>query len=215
NDVEYDLVVIGGGSGGLAAAKEASNLGAKVAVLDYVTPSPQGTKWGCKQFNVGTFSPGVYILYYVGTILNLCIPKAVEKQGDGRLKVSWVNDKNEESSDIFDTILFAVGRRALTRDLNLDKVGVKVVGEGEKIDAVNEQTNVPHIYAVGDVLFIGMCEISRRDETLGCVKPTSSNYEKGQTEVRRQIRSNRIRIEGSGKKRPAHSPPVFLDGTDN
>lgn len=42
----YDLVVIGGGSGGLAAAKEAVELGAKVAVLDYVTPSPQGTKWG-------------------------------------------------------------------------------------------------------------------------------------------------------------------------
>ncbi|KAJ8938813.1 hypothetical protein NQ318_006434 [Aromia moschata] len=53
-------------------------------------------------------------------------------------------------------------------------------------------------------------------ERLGCVKPTfAATYEKGQTEVRRQIRSNRIRIEGSGKIRPAHSPPVFLNGTDN
>jgi len=37
---EYDLVVIGGGSGGLACAKEAAQLGAKVAVLDFVKPTP-------------------------------------------------------------------------------------------------------------------------------------------------------------------------------
>ena len=43
---EYDLVVIGGGSGGLACSKEAAKLGAKVAVLDYVKPSPAGSKWG-------------------------------------------------------------------------------------------------------------------------------------------------------------------------
>ncbi|NXR40025.1 TRXR2 reductase, partial [Zosterops hypoxanthus] len=43
---EYDLLVIGGGSGGLACAKEAAQFGRKVAVLDYVDPSPQGTMWG-------------------------------------------------------------------------------------------------------------------------------------------------------------------------
>ena len=36
----------GGGSGGLACAKEAANLGAKVGVADFVKPSPIGTKWG-------------------------------------------------------------------------------------------------------------------------------------------------------------------------
>ena len=38
--------VVGGGSGGLAAAKEAANLGKKVALCDYVQPSPIGTTWG-------------------------------------------------------------------------------------------------------------------------------------------------------------------------
>jgi pyruvate/2-oxoglutarate dehydrogenase complex dihydrolipoamide dehydrogenase (E3) component len=61
---EYDLVVIGGGSGGLAAAKEAAGLGAKVAVLDFVTPSPRGTKWGLG-----------------GTCVNVgCIPKKLMHQ---------------------------------------------------------------------------------------------------------------------------------------
>lgn len=43
---DADLVVIGGGSGGLACAREASKLGASVVVLDAVTPSPLGTTWG-------------------------------------------------------------------------------------------------------------------------------------------------------------------------
>lgn len=45
---EYDLFVIGGGSGGLAAAKEAAALGKSVALCDYVVPTPQGTTWGKK-----------------------------------------------------------------------------------------------------------------------------------------------------------------------
>lgn len=41
---DYDLIVIGGGSGGLAASKEAIRCGAKkVAVLDYVRPTVHGT----------------------------------------------------------------------------------------------------------------------------------------------------------------------------
>ncbi|KAA0171264.1 hypothetical protein FNF27_06383 [Cafeteria roenbergensis] len=42
----YDVVVIGGGSGGIACARESASLGARVAVLDAVSPSPQGTSWG-------------------------------------------------------------------------------------------------------------------------------------------------------------------------
>ncbi|XP_036101312.1 thioredoxin reductase 3 isoform X2 [Molossus molossus] len=42
---DYDLIVIGGGSGGLACAQEAAILGKKVMVLDFVVPSPQGTSW--------------------------------------------------------------------------------------------------------------------------------------------------------------------------
>ncbi|DAZ95855.1 TPA: hypothetical protein N0F65_009129 [Lagenidium giganteum] len=61
---DYDLVVIGGGSGGLACSKEAAKYGKKVCVLDYVKPSPSGTTWGLG-----------------GTCVNVgCIPKKLMHQ---------------------------------------------------------------------------------------------------------------------------------------
>jgi thioredoxin reductase (NADPH) len=43
---DYDLIVIGGGSGGMACSKAAATLGAKVALFDFVKPSTQGSTWG-------------------------------------------------------------------------------------------------------------------------------------------------------------------------
>ena len=40
-DKEYDVIVIGGGTGGLSFATEARKLGLSVALFDYVEPSPQ------------------------------------------------------------------------------------------------------------------------------------------------------------------------------
>lgn len=89
------------------------------------------------------------------TFLMKCIPLSVEKKGDGKFLVSWTNTTDQSThSDIFDTVLFAVGRKALTKELNVEVAGVKTVSESGKIIAENEQTNVKHIFAVGDVLHV-------------------------------------------------------------
>jgi len=47
-------------------------------------------------------------------------------------------------------VLLAIGRTANIAGLGLDKIGVHVVNEKVLVDE-NEQTNLPHIYALGDV----------------------------------------------------------------
>ena len=50
-----------------------------------------------------------------------------------------------------DQIMFAIGRNPATEGLGLDAAGVKLGDKGEiRVDA-HSRTNVPHIYAVGDV----------------------------------------------------------------
>ncbi|TMS18825.1 Thioredoxin reductase 3 [Larimichthys crocea] len=87
---DYDLIVIGGGSGGLACSKEAAKLGKKTMVLDYVVPTPKGTSWGLG-----------------GTCVNVgCIPKKLMHQTallgtamqDAR-KFGWEFEETGEGSE--------------------------------------------------------------------------------------------------------------------
>jgi pyruvate/2-oxoglutarate dehydrogenase complex dihydrolipoamide dehydrogenase (E3) component len=48
--------------------------------------------------------------------------------------------------------MMAVGRSPLTDELKTSQVGINLDKTTKKIVAEFEQTNVPHIFAVGDVL---------------------------------------------------------------
>nr|QWA14832.1 thioredoxin reductase [Diaphanosoma celebensis] len=85
---DYDLVVIGGGSGGLAASKEAALWGAKVAVCDFVVPTPIGTTWGLG-----------------GTCVNVgCIPKKLMHQA--ALLGQAINDAKKFGWDLPENVNF-------------------------------------------------------------------------------------------------------------
>lgn len=80
-------------------------------------------------------------------------PSKFEKTADGKIKVTVKNTVFGSEFDAeFDTVVLAVGRYAVTEGLNLPAAGVTFNPKNGKIPAVDEVTNVPNIYAVGDVL---------------------------------------------------------------
>ncbi|XP_065205139.1 thioredoxin reductase 2, mitochondrial isoform X2 [Planococcus citri] len=87
-----------------------------------------------------------------------CIPVSVTKLPSGKLLVRWrhldleENDVEAFKEEEYDTVLIATGRQALTAELGLKEAGVHFNPRNHKIFSENEQTNVPNIYAVGDVL---------------------------------------------------------------
>ena len=52
----------------------------------------------------------------------------------------------------FDCFISCAGRDPETSNLNLPGAGVKVASDGKIASQAGEQSSVPHIYAIGDIL---------------------------------------------------------------
>lgn len=84
--------------------------------------------------------------------INGATPTKLEKPDpEGRIKVTF-KQGDEEKSEEYDTVLFAIGRYAITAGLNLQNAGLVCEKNGKFKVNDEEQTNVPHIYAIGDVI---------------------------------------------------------------
>jgi dihydrolipoamide dehydrogenase len=77
--------------------------------------------------------------------------KNVEALKSG-LKVTFENDKGEESTDIFDKVLVSVGRKPNGKLIDAGAAGVAVDDRGFIAVDKQQRTGVPHIFAIGDVV---------------------------------------------------------------
>jgi len=98
------------------------------------------------------------IATHMGTLgtkfLKNSTPQKLEKLDNGKIKVTYHKGKNNtECSDEYDTVLFAIGRYAVTEGIDMEKAGLTCEKNGKFIVNEFEQTNVPHIYAIGDIQY--------------------------------------------------------------
>ncbi|MDD2863436.1 MAG: dihydrolipoyl dehydrogenase [Methylococcales bacterium] len=75
---------------------------------------------------------------------------AIEAQADG-LKVSF-EGKGAPESEMFDAVLVAVGRRPNGKKIGAENAGVNVDDYGFIAVDKQQRTNVPHIFAIGDIV---------------------------------------------------------------
>lgn len=75
---------------------------------------------------------------------------AIEAQDDG-LKVSF-DGKGAPESEIFDAVLVAVGRRPNGKKIGAENAGVNVDDYGFIAVDKQQRSNVPHIFAIGDIV---------------------------------------------------------------
>lgn len=67
-----------------------------------------------------------------------------------RYSVSYTR-KGKEETVVAEKVLMAVGRKANIASLNLDDIGLDYTPRGIVVNDQTMQTNIPHIYAVGDI----------------------------------------------------------------
>lgn len=145
NEVPKHLLVIGGGVIGLELGSVYKRLGADVTVIEYapkITPTMDADV--SKELQKVLKKQGIKFAVSHGVT-------SVERNGE-EVTVKANNKKGEEVTFTGDYCLVAVGRKAYTEGLGLEKVGVEVNERGQV--AVNDhlQTNVSNIYAIGDVV---------------------------------------------------------------
>jgi len=137
------MLIIGGGIIGLEMATVYDALGSRITVVELM----DGLIPGADKDVVRPLAKRIE-KRYEKILLKTKVAK-IEAQKDG-LKVTF-EGPDGTTTDTFDAALMAVGRRPNGRELKAEAAGVTVNERGYIPVDKQQRTNVPHIYAIGDV----------------------------------------------------------------
>ena len=143
DEVPDRMLVIGGGIIGLEMATVYHALGSKITVVELL----DGLIPECDRDLVRPLQKRIakqYEAIYTGTKVT-----AIEA-GEKALLARFEGAKAPASAE-FDRVLVAVGRRPNGHNIGADKAGVKVDDAGFIAVDRQQRTNVPHIFAIGDI----------------------------------------------------------------
>jgi dihydrolipoamide dehydrogenase len=140
------LLIVGGGIIGLEMATVYHAFGSEISVvelMDQIIP-------GCDKDLITPLFRRIKKQYkdiWLETRVT-----AIEAQDDG-LKVSFEGKGAPEAeAEVFDAVLVAVGRRPNGRLIAAEQAGVNVNEQGFIAVDKQQRTNVPHIFAIGDIV---------------------------------------------------------------
>jgi len=143
-DVPKRLLVIGGGIIGLEMATVYDAIGSKVTVvelLDGLIPGADRDLIRPLHKRIEKRYEGIYLKTKVAKL---------EAQKDG-LKATFEGE-NAANSQVYDRVLLAIGRRPNGKEIDAQAAGVNVIDRGFIPADKFMRTNVPHIYAIGDII---------------------------------------------------------------
>mgnify|MGYP001081366171 CR=1 FL=1 len=143
-DVPSSLLVVGGGIIGLEMATVYSALGSAVTVvefMDQLIPGADADLIRPLAKRLGGKLKGVHLKTKV-------VSAKATKKG---IEVGYEGDSIPETT-LFDRVLVAVGRSPNGNTIGVDKAGVAVSERGFINVDTQMRTNVPHIYAIGDLV---------------------------------------------------------------
>jgi dihydrolipoamide dehydrogenase len=144
-DVPKRMLVIGGGIIGLEMATVYDALGTKISVVELMDQlMPGADKDMVKPLHNRVAKR------YEAIMLKTKVTK-IEATKAG-LKVTFEGEQAPAEAQVYDKVLMAVGRRPNGREINAEAAGITVNERGFIPVDKQMRTNVPNIYAIGDVV---------------------------------------------------------------
>jgi dihydrolipoamide dehydrogenase len=152
------MVVIGGGVIGLEMGSVYARLGAKVTVVEYLDRLiPGNDAEVAKAFQRILAKQGMEF------ILGAAVQGAAVKKGKAAVTYSLRKDESTHVLEA-DCVLVATGRRPYVAGLGLDTLGVALTKRGQIATDGHFATNIPGLYAIGDVIEGPMLAHKAEDE---------------------------------------------------
>ena len=144
--VPKKFIVVGGGYIGLEMGTVWRRLGSEVTVIEYLDRILPGMDSEiAKKFKLILQKQGIKFE------LNTAIQDA--KIINNHVQLSAINNSSQEKLSFeADVVLIATGRIPNTNNIGLDDLGVKLSQKGQVLVNDKFQTNIPTIYAIGDVI---------------------------------------------------------------
>ncbi|MDP1996609.1 MAG: FAD-dependent oxidoreductase, partial [Gallionella sp.] len=143
-DIPKRMLIVGGGIIGLEMATVYDALGSKISVVELA----EGLIPGADRDLVRPLHKRIE-KRYEAIYLKTRVTK-IEPQKNG-LKVAFEGELAPEPQ-LYDRVLLAVGRRPNGHDIDAEAAGVTVNERGFIPVGQQMRTNVPHIYAIGDIV---------------------------------------------------------------
>ena len=139
------MLIVGGGIIGLEMGTVYSTLGARLDVVEMLDGLMQGADrdlvkvW--QKMNAARFDQ---IMLKTKTVGAQATPEGIKVQFEGL--------DGTKSEGIYDLVLQAVGRTPNGKKIGAEKAGVRVTDRGFIDVDIQMRTNVPHIFAIGDIV---------------------------------------------------------------
>lgn len=143
--VPASLIIVGAGAIGMEFAYVMKNYGVDVTIVEYLDRAlPNEDEEVSREIEKAYKKLGVKILTSTG------VEKVEDTGKNVKITVKGVKDGKVQVLEA-DKCLVAIGFKPRTEGYGLEKTGVKVSDRGAIDINGNMQTNIPHIYAIGDV----------------------------------------------------------------
>mgnify|MGYP003321879809 FL=1 len=163
------LIVIGGGYIGLEMGSVWSRLGSQVEVIEYLDHiTPGMDKEISDSFLKILKKQG--LKFHLSTKVN-----SVKKNSNGAIVEATSKEGDIKKFDA-DVVLMSVGRKPNTNGLNLKKVGIELDDKGRIKTGKNFDTNVPNIFAIGDVISGPMLAHKAEEEGIAVAEYLAGKY---------------------------------------
>ena len=163
------LIVIGGGYIGLEMGSVWSRLGSQVEVIEYLDHiTPGMDKEISDSFLKILKKQG--LKFHLSTKVN-----SVKKNSNGAIVEAMSKEGDIKKFDA-DVVLMSVGRKPNTNGLNLKKVGIELDDKGRIKTGKNFDTNIPNIFAIGDVISGPMLAHKAEEEGIAVAEYLAGKY---------------------------------------